>query len=713
MSLLNLVEPLRCTNSTFMCLNGGVCQNLTDLSSNDLFGFKCQCPSGFTGEYCEQVTPCSPNPCQNGGVCHKLGSLSYVCECSPLCGGHNCSTCTKPSTVATTSTSTESSTTEKTTTTPEPTTTETTTEIVTTTESSSTSSTTESTSSSSSSTTSSSSSSSSRRSRASTLPPSIVTKTTTSNKRIALMQGKEERMRQEPRVESSMDELLSSMFQEEAHPDFDTVEYQKPNGKLPKQEPSIWDNLHQIESLENNNCFDSNPEFCNYISGRPEYCDKRYYLNNNTVIEICRRTCNACDMEDVTKSPSFVIHHQNKEDHSDDTSSSYEEDQQSSMCRDYNTEFCKYVARKKNLCEDTVGESQRIYEICPLTCNSCDRLSLVHPNAKSSWPKSRQPSLPLSPSDQPVPKPASAEQTASISKVRLPPQIQHKIINNNNQKVGVDSSMPAEQTSKQPNVSQSSHQPGFKSSSSLSSSGNKKPVSVEPGMVCKDLNLEFCGFVASNPEYCAENVMVHDQNVLDICPVTCNQCERVIKKYKKQKMPTQPEPISGVKNFQCKDLNLEFCRSIGTSKHLCADNVVVGDKRVVEVCPQTCGACDKLKILYSQSPGQSTSGPSDITSSSVTAQSTSSTQSVSSQTSPSTQTSSSTATSKLTEASSSSPSTYTPASTVVSVAQSSSSAATNLNCVDHNQEFCKSIAQKPEFCNEQVMVDDKRVIDIW
>jgi hypothetical protein len=45
-------EPLRCANSTFLCLNGGTCKNTT--SSNDLFGFKCECPTGFTGDFCQK-----------------------------------------------------------------------------------------------------------------------------------------------------------------------------------------------------------------------------------------------------------------------------------------------------------------------------------------------------------------------------------------------------------------------------------------------------------------------------------------------------------------------------------------------------------------------------------------------------------------------------------------------------------------------------------
>ena len=65
-----------CNFYTNPCKNSGSCIN-----QNQYPGFRCQCPSGYTGSLCQHnIDNCKPNPCVNGGVCKdKLNG--YDCDC--------------------------------------------------------------------------------------------------------------------------------------------------------------------------------------------------------------------------------------------------------------------------------------------------------------------------------------------------------------------------------------------------------------------------------------------------------------------------------------------------------------------------------------------------------------------------------------------------------------------------------------------------------
>merc|ERR1712048_996703 len=56
-------------------------------------GFKCICEEGFRGPRCEEIDPCSPNPCQHASQCvltndHKIAA--YNCNCSDGWKGNHC-----------------------------------------------------------------------------------------------------------------------------------------------------------------------------------------------------------------------------------------------------------------------------------------------------------------------------------------------------------------------------------------------------------------------------------------------------------------------------------------------------------------------------------------------------------------------------------------------------------------------------------------------
>jgi len=69
------------------CQNGGVC------SSTSFDSYTCACSDGFTGNTCgTAIDPCQPNPCQNGSVCSFTSFDSYTCACSPGFTGKTCGT---------------------------------------------------------------------------------------------------------------------------------------------------------------------------------------------------------------------------------------------------------------------------------------------------------------------------------------------------------------------------------------------------------------------------------------------------------------------------------------------------------------------------------------------------------------------------------------------------------------------------------------------
>ena len=52
MFLQKKAGPLYCSDSQFICENGGTCSNIT-VDSDSFFGFKCICPVGYSGDLCQ------------------------------------------------------------------------------------------------------------------------------------------------------------------------------------------------------------------------------------------------------------------------------------------------------------------------------------------------------------------------------------------------------------------------------------------------------------------------------------------------------------------------------------------------------------------------------------------------------------------------------------------------------------------------------------
>uniref|UniRef100_A0A2K6DE24 Protein delta homolog 1 n=1 Tax=Macaca nemestrina TaxID=9545 RepID=A0A2K6DE24_MACNE len=73
------------------CQHGGTCVDDEGRASHA----SCLCPPGFSGNFCEIVAnSCTPNPCENDGVCTDIGG-DFRCRCPAGFIDKTCLTCVK------------------------------------------------------------------------------------------------------------------------------------------------------------------------------------------------------------------------------------------------------------------------------------------------------------------------------------------------------------------------------------------------------------------------------------------------------------------------------------------------------------------------------------------------------------------------------------------------------------------------------------------
>ena len=69
--------------STSYCQNGGSCQVIKNVRS-------CRCNAFYTGKYCETHVLCAPNPCRQNASCIAVDDANFQCICPPGYAGNIC-----------------------------------------------------------------------------------------------------------------------------------------------------------------------------------------------------------------------------------------------------------------------------------------------------------------------------------------------------------------------------------------------------------------------------------------------------------------------------------------------------------------------------------------------------------------------------------------------------------------------------------------------
>lgn len=119
----------------------------------------------------------------------------------------------------------------------------------------------------------------------------------------------------------------------------------------------------------------------------------------------------------------------------------------------------------------------------------------------------------------------------------------------------------------------------------------------------------------------------------------------------------------------CSDQNVEFCQTIAKRKlEFCQENVLMNNKKILDVCMLTCNACHRLNMWRRE--GYLSNGERPVMESAP------------------------------------------------QVAQPTSSPTPSFIkqktfCSDLNAQFCSYISTKKEFCTDSAVVNGMKVLDVW